>query len=67
MKSAAYGMRTGQGSGYRVVCSICRKTQTAVHRVGEETVVLNDGIVHPGPLRLEAALAVSRAHNLELH
>jgi hypothetical protein len=44
MKSAAYRMHVDQGSGYRVVCSICRKTQTVVHRVGKETIVLNDSI-----------------------
>jgi len=67
MKSTAYRMPAGQGPGYRVVCSICRKTQTAVHRFGKDALVLNDGVVHYGPLSSEAASAVSHAHNRELH
>ena len=69
MKCAAYRMPAGQGPGYRVVCSICRKTQMGVGKKepAAATIGSSDGIVDYGPLSLETALAISHAHNLELH
>ena len=73
VNSTVYRMPAGQGPGFRVVCSKCRKTDV-VHHLAKghegpriEIVVLIDGVIHPGPIEHREAEAIANRHNCELH
>ena len=73
VNSAVYRMSAGQGPGFRVVCSKCRKTEAVHHpakaheRPRFDLVVLVDGVIHPGPIEHREAEAIACRHNCELH
>ena len=73
MNSTVYRMPAGQGPGFRVVCSKCRKTEVLHHpakaheRLSLDFVVLVDGVIHPGPIEHREAEAIAYLHNFELH
>jgi hypothetical protein len=73
VNSTVYRMPAGQGPGFRVVCSKCRKTEV-VHRPAKAherpsfgLVVLVDGVIHPGPIEHREAEAIAYRHNCEVH
>ena len=73
VNSTVYRMPAGQGPGFRVVCSKCRKTEVLHHpakaheRLSLDFVVLVDGVIHPGPIEHREAEAIAYRHNCELH
>jgi hypothetical protein len=73
VNSAVYRMPAGQGPGFRVVCSKCRKTEV-IHHLAKahegpriDLVVLADGVIHPGPIEHGEAETIANRHNCELH
>jgi hypothetical protein len=73
VNSTVYRMPAGQGPGFRVVCSTCRKTEVAHHQTKAHErpscglVVPVDGVIHPGPIEQREAEAIAYLHNCEFH